>query len=81
MSSSPHAAEAGLGQGDPRAATPTVIEEAAGAVAAQQVVDAAGPPDLAWLRVAELAGRFGWKSIAVRAFVVELAKRAGCRGA
>jgi hypothetical protein len=57
-----------------------VAEEAAGAIAAQQVVDAAGPPDLAWLRVAELAARFGWKSTAVRAFVIELAKRAG-RGA
>jgi hypothetical protein len=57
-----------------------VAEEAEGAIAAQQVVDAAGPPDLAWLRVVELAARFGWKSTAVRAFVIELAKRAA-RGA
>lgn len=61
-------------------ATPQAIAAAAGALAAQRVCDeiAAGEhdPRLAWLRLVELAARFGWRSAATAAYTAELAKRA-----
>jgi len=57
-------------------------QEALGVVVAQRLIDQmrAGEvtPDYAWLRHAELAAAHGGKSAAVRAFVVEMAKRVAC---
>ena len=61
--------------------TPAVIEQATGAIEAQQLVDAIASrrltPEHAWLAFAELQARHGRHNLPVlRAFVVELAKRA-----
>ena len=61
-------------------ATVNTVQEAAGAVAAQHAADRLrdewATPSSAWLAFIELAGTYGWKSAACRAFVCELAKRA-----
>lgn len=61
----------------------SIAQEAEGALAAQQVADRLrdewSTPDLAWLAMIEVAGKFGWRSPACRAFVHELAKRASAR--
>ncbi|NUZ07601.1 hypothetical protein [Piscinibacter koreensis] len=60
--------------------TSAVAQEAAGSVAAQQMIDRLGhewaTPDIAWLAFVEIAAKYGWRSPACRAFVHELAKRA-----
>lgn len=56
-------------------------QAAVGAISAQQVIAGlqAGTisADHAWLRFCELAAKGTWKAADCRAFVVELAKRAG----
>lgn len=55
-----------------------VAETSIGALAAQKVIDElrdGADREVAWLRFVELAACRGWKSPAVRAFVLELAKR------
>ncbi|MGE0804994.1 MAG: hypothetical protein AB7L76_05530 [Burkholderiaceae bacterium] len=55
-----------------------VAQAASGGLAAQRTITDitnGASTDLAWLRFAELAATFGWKSAATAAFVRELAKR------
>jgi uncharacterized protein (DUF1810 family) len=58
-------------------------QAAVGAITAQQVIAGlqAGTisADHAWLRFCELAAKGSWKAAQCRAFVCELAKRAGAR--
>lgn len=58
--------------------SPGIEAEALGGIAGQAAVaelrKAGVEADLLWLRVCELAGRHGWKSPALRAFVNELGK-------
>lgn len=59
--------------------SPDLAAECIGAVEAQKVVDGLRADTLtaehAWLAFAELAARYGWRSPAAMAFIVELAKR------
>ena len=63
--------------------TPDVRQEATGGIEAQNVIRGLGEGALsplhAWLALATLAARYGWRSPACMAFVVELAKRASDR--
>jgi hypothetical protein len=63
-----------------RFATDTVTQEAAGSIEAQKAVDGLRDdtlnPDHAWLGFVQVAARYGWRSPACRAYVMEIAKRA-----
>ena len=67
--------------GEAQHCTPDVRQEATGGIEAQSVIEGLAEGTLrpmhAWLAFATLAARHGWRSPACRAFVVELAKRAG----
>lgn len=55
------------------------VQPALGARKAQETlagIAGSAPLDSAYLAAAELAGVYGWKSAAVRCFILELAKRA-----
>jgi hypothetical protein len=58
-----------------------VTQEACGSIAAQHllrsIADEGRSSEHAWLEFIQLASQHGWRSAACRAFVVELAKRAG----
>lgn len=61
--------------------TVDVTEQAVGCVEAQNLIAGLQGDsicsDHAWLAFVQLAARFGWRSAACRAFVLELAKRSG----
>ncbi|KQW36510.1 hypothetical protein [Rhizobacter sp. Root404] len=63
-----------------RFATDSAIQEAAGSIEAQKAVDGLLDntlnPDHAWLGFVQVAARYGWRSPACRAYVMEIAKRA-----
>ncbi|NKI96626.1 hypothetical protein [Rhizobacter sp. SG703] len=60
--------------------TPEVADQAAGAIEAQQLVDAIADgrlePQHAWVAFTELQGRHGRNAQALKAFVIRLAKAA-----
>lgn len=61
--------------------TPAVVQTAEAGLEVQRLVDAMRAGELqaaaVWLSFVEAAATHGWKSSSCRAFVVELAKRAG----
>lgn len=60
--------------------TPDIADQAAGAIEAQQLVDAISAgrlePQHAWVAFTELQGRHGRNAQALKAFVIRLAKAA-----
>jgi hypothetical protein len=70
---------AGYLGGGSRSADATT-QTAIGALEAQHLIERAvdgdAAPHIAWLLFVQLAGKYGWRSPACRAFVDEIAKRA-----